>query len=243
MNKSLHIALGVACAVASASASAQKAGDWVLGTGWLHFAPQDSSTPLTFTAPVPAVVPGSGATVGNANTLGFNAHFFITDHWAVEGVIGVPPRFDLYGSGTLAPLGKLGSAKQWSPTLVGKYFFGDAQARFRPYLGAGVTYVRYTGVELTSSLQGTLNSRIGLPPGATTTSGELDSSFAPVLNAGLAWQFDRHWGASLSVSYIHLKTTADLTTRLVSTGASVASSQATIKINPIVTYLALTYRF
>ena len=39
---------------------AQQAGDWVVGAGWFHLSPQDSSKPLTFTAPVPAVVPGSG---------------------------------------------------------------------------------------------------------------------------------------------------------------------------------------
>ena len=112
MNKSLLFGLTAAAVAACGSASAQKAGDWVLGTGWLHFAPQDSSTPLRFTAPVPAEVPGSGASVSNADTFGLNAHYFITDNWAVEGVIGVPPRFDLNGTGTLAPVGKLGSAKQ-----------------------------------------------------------------------------------------------------------------------------------
>lgn len=243
MYRSRCIALAVASLAVCSVASAQQAGDWVLGAGWLYLSPQDSSSPLTFTAPVPAVVPGSGATIGNASTLGLSATYFITSQWAVEGVFGIPPTFDLAGSGTLAQLGKLGSARQWSPTVLGKYYFGDAEARWRPYLGAGVTYVRYSDVNLTPSLQGGLNSRIGLPPGASTTSAKLDSSFAPVVNAGITWQIDRHWGMVFSVSYIQLKTTANLTTSLVGSGFPVARSEARVKINPIVTYVAATYRF
>lgn len=215
----------------------------MVGAGWLYFSPQDSSSPLTFTAPVPAVVPGSGASVGNASTLGLSATYFFTHHWAAEGVFGVPPRFDLAGAGTLATVGKLGSAKQWSPTLLGKYYFGDAEASWRPYLGAGLTYVRYSNIQLTQSLQGALNSRIGLPPGASTTSADLSSSFAPVVNTGIAWQINRHWGMTFAVSYIPLKTTAKLTTSLAGTGIPVAYSQARVKIKPVVTSVAATYRF
>ena len=243
MHTSRRIAVAAASLVLCASAGAQQAGDWVLGAGWLYFSPHDSSSPLTFTAPVPAVVPGSGASVGTASTLGLSATYFFTSHWAAEGVFGIPPRFDLAGTGTLATLGKLGSARQWSPTLLGKYYFGEAEARWRPYLGAGLTYVRYSSIRLTPSLQGALNSRIGLPPGASTTSAKLDSSVAPVINAGIAWQIDRHWGMTFSVSYIRLKTTAKLTTSLVGAGLPVAQSQARVRIDPVVTWLAATYRF
>ncbi len=243
MYGSRRIALAVASVAVCSSSAAQQAGDWVLGAGWLYLSPQDSSSPLTFTAPVPAVVPGSGASIGSASTLGLSASYFVTSRWAVEGMFGIPPKFDLAGRGTLATLGKLGSARQWSPTVLGKYYFGQAEARWRAYLGAGVTYVRYRDVILTSSLQGALNSRIGLPPGASTTRAGLDSSFAPVVSTGIAWQIDRHWGAMFSLSYIQLKTTAHLTSNRVGSGLPLARSEARVKINPIVSYLAATYRF
>jgi outer membrane protein len=44
------------------------------------------------------------------------------------------------------------------------------------------------------------------------------------------------------VSYIPLKTKAKLTTTSI-TGLPVARSEASLKLNPIVTYLAATYRF
>jgi len=242
-NKAHRWLVAMLAALASTGALAQQAGDWVFGAGWLHFATRDSSSPLSFTAPRPTVLPGSGATVGNADTLGLSVNYFIDSHWVVEGVFGVPPKFDLYGIGTLASIGQLGEAKQWSPTVVGKYYFGDAEAKLRPYLGVGVAYVRYSGVKLTSSLQGALGARLGAPPGATVTTAKLDNSFVPVFNAGIAWQFDRHWGASFSVSYLPLKTTAVLSTNAALTGLPLARSQATVKVHPVIPYLAVTYRY
>ncbi|HEY2255482.1 MAG TPA: OmpW family protein, partial [Variovorax sp.] len=84
MKNTRPAALAIAAALASGSTWAQKAGDWQVGAGWLHFAPQDSSEPLVFTAPVPTVVPGTGATVSNSDTLGLNLTYFIDSHWAVE---------------------------------------------------------------------------------------------------------------------------------------------------------------
>jgi outer membrane protein len=240
--KTKFFALAALAALGSGSALAQKAGDWQVGAGWLHFAPQDSSKPLTVTSPIAAVVPGSGASVGTSDTLGLNLTYFIDSHWAVEGVMGVPPKFQLSGEGTLGPIGELGEARQWSPTLLAKYYFNDGEAKFRPYVGLGATYVWYSDVKLTPGLQGALANRLGLPPSAlSATTAKLDSSFTAVFNAGVAYQFDPHWGMAFSVSYIPLKTTAKLTTT--ARGFPVATSESSLKVNPIVPYLAVTYKF
>jgi outer membrane protein len=234
--------LGAVAALASGSAMAQKAGDWQVGAGWFHLAPQDSSKPLTLTSPVNQQLAGSGANVSNSDTLGFNATYFVDSHWAVEGVFGIPPKFKLDGAGTLAGVGELGQARQWSPTILGKYYFNEGQDKFRPFVGLGATYVWYNHVDLSSGLQNALSAQFRQAPGTTTTSGKLDSSFAPVFNVGAAYQFDPHWGVSFSVSYIPLKTKAKLTTSTAS-GAQLATSEASIKLDPIVPYLALTYKF
>ncbi|MDP9898391.1 OmpW/AlkL family protein [Variovorax ginsengisoli] len=238
---SIALAASAVAMCASTGALAQQAGAWQVGTGWLHFSPQDSSGPLTFTSPVNRQVPGSGAGVGNADTLGFNATYFFDSHWAGEAVVGVPPKFNLYGEGSLGRLGKLGEARQYSPTLLAKYYFNEGSAQFRPFVGFGATYVFYRSVKLTQGLQGAIAGQIGAPSALSSTSAKLDSSFAPVFNVGAAYQFDKHWGMSFSVSYIPLKTTAKLTTSV--RGNVVATSEARIKLNPIVPYLALTYTF
>jgi outer membrane protein len=235
-------ALAALAAFGSGGTMAQQAGDWQVGAGWLRLAPQDSSKPLTLTSPVPSVVAGSGASVSHSDTLGLNATYFIDSHWAVEGVLGVPPKFKLNGTGTLAQVGELGEARQWSPTVLAKYYFREGQERLRPFVGLGGTYVWYSNVNLTPSLQGAIGSQLHQAPLSTVTTAKLDSSFAPVFNVGVAWQLDAHWGLMASVSYIPLKTKARLTT--VSTlGLPVATSEASLKLNPVVPYVALTYKF
>ena len=240
--KKTMLAMAALGALASGSAMAQQAGDWVVGAGWFHLSPQDSSKPLTVTAPIPAVLPGSGASVSDSDTLGLSAMYFLDSHWAVEGVFGVPPKFKLNGTGTLGRVGQLGEARQWSPTILGKYYFNEGTSAFRPFVGVGATYVWYSDVKLTSNLQGALASQFRQSPLAVNTTAKLDSSFAPVINVGAAYQFDKHWGVSFSVSYIPLKTTAKLTTRNAA-GTTIGTSEARLKLDPIVTYLSATYRF
>ncbi|MET0543864.1 MAG: OmpW family outer membrane protein [Variovorax sp.] len=238
----IAVAVAAVAAFAATGALAQQAGSWQIGAGWLHFAPQDSSEPLTFTSPVHREVPGSGANVGSSDTLGINATYFVDNHWAVEGVMGVPPKFKLVGEGSLGPLGQIGEARQWSPTILGKYYFGETTAPWRPYVGLGLTYVWYSDVKISNSLQNAIGAQLRLPPGASSTTAKLDNSFAPVANVGVAYQFDRNWGMAVSVSYIHLKTTAKLTTTAAN-GATVATAESRLKLNPIVPYVAVTYTY
>src|SRR4051794_28188047 len=97
--KKTMFSLAALGALASGSAFAQNAGDWVAGAGWFHLAPQDSSKPLTVTAPVQSVLQGSGASIKDSDTLGLSLAYFLDSHWAVEGVLGVPPKFKLEGTG------------------------------------------------------------------------------------------------------------------------------------------------
>ena len=150
-------ALGVMSVMAalliSAAAHAQSAGDVVANLGWFHLAPQDSSQPLTVSAlGTSTTETGTGASVDNADTFGLTATYFITDHIAATAVLGVPPKFKLTGSGSLASLGQIGTAYEWSPTLLLKYYFNNAQSNLRPYLGAGGAYVWYSGVKLSSAM-------------------------------------------------------------------------------------------
>ena len=236
MTKAKSLVLAALVALASTGAMAQKAGDVQIGAGWLHLAPQDKSEQLTQTAPAYRVLPGTGSSVSDSDTLGLSATYFVTNNWAVEGVLGIPPKFDLNGEGALAGAGKLGEAKQWSPTLLAKYYFNSG-SKLRPFVGAGATYVWYSDVSLTDSMQKV--SGKGIP--GMYTEAEIDSKFAPVLNAGASYQFDKHWGISGSLSYIQLKTKATLTTNF--NGVPVGQSEAKLKLNPLVAYVAATYTF
>jgi len=241
----MQLKTSLAAAAASlcmCAAHAQSAGTVELGAGWMHFAPQVSSDPLTvstagnrFIGPHSFTVPGSGAAVPGSDTLGLSITYFVTDHIAPEFVLGIPPKFDLNGADSLDSLGKLGTVKLWSPTVLLKYYFGSAQAKLRPYVGIGVTRAWFSNATITNPALSNL-----LMSGPVSVSSVKDA-WAPVYNIGLSYAFSKHWVAGLSVSYVPLKTTVtlDSTSRLL--GAE--QSTANIKLNPIISYLDIAYKF
>jgi outer membrane protein len=235
-------AIGVFGVLGSEAALTQTTDDWVVGVGWAHYAPQYSSKPLTFSSPSASDVPGSGASISNADTLILSESYFVDSNWAVTGVGGVPPKFTLTGTGTLSAVGKLGEANLWGPALLGQYYFFESSSSVRPFMGLGVTYMWFTHVQLTSNLQGAVDTLINQPPKFTTTSANLDSTFAPVFNLGADWRFTKHLGASFTTYYIPAKTKINLTTRTTS-GQPIATSHLDLTLNPIVTSLIATYRF
>ncbi len=228
-------ALAVA-AVCAGPVMAQSAGSNIVNLGWFHFEPQDSSKGLTtLNGPTAGYYPNRHSSVGNADTLGFAFTHFFTDNLALTVDAGIPPKFKLKGTADLAPLGELGTAKQWSPALVAKYYFGQATSKFRPFVGAGVTYVWYSDVELSRNFQRAASL------GQGTASASLSKSWAPVLNLGAAYNFDENWSLNLSVSYIPLKTDADIT-GVMANGAQIRH-KTTLTIDPIVTFLSVGYKF
>ena len=80
-----------------------------------------------------------------------------------------------------------------------------------------------------------------MPPGMSTTTAKIGSKFAPVLNVGVNYAFTKNLGMTFSVSYIPMKTKATLTTSV--GGNTVAGSQTRGRLDPIVPFLYLTYKF
>ncbi|WP_341315691.1 OmpW family outer membrane protein [Paraburkholderia sp. IMGN_8] len=232
---------GIAALACMTAVHAQSAGSFYATTGWFHFAPQDSSDPLKETSvggtPVNISVPGTGAGIDSSDTIGLSLGYFVTDHIAAEAEIGIPPKFNLLGKGTFEQFGTLGSARQWSPALLFKYYFNDATAAFRPYAGLGVTYVWFTDAQITNTAfeQGVLHG---------PTSVSTDRSWAPVFNLGFNYAFNKHWFAGFSVSYIPLSVTATLTSNASTpVGNLTVTSEAKIRLNPIVTFAKIGYVF
>jgi outer membrane protein len=238
-------ALSVMAAFA-APVMAQSAGSNIVSVGWFHLAPQDSSQGITGVSGTLATAlntSGGGAnahsSVGNADTFGLALTHFFTDNVALTLDGGIPPKFHLKGQGTLTSQGEIGTAKQWSPALVAKYYFGDANDKFRPFVGAGATYVWYSNVQLSSGFQSYTNN-LGLAPYTGTATAKLSSSLAPVFTVGGSYNLTDRWSVGLSVSYIPLQTDATVT----ATGTSGTIVYKTrLTINPIVSFLSVGYKF
>lgn len=226
----------------SVGAHAQSAGSFVLSTGWMHIAPQVSTEPMqtqvnTARGSMSLSDSSISSSIRATNTIGLTGTYFITDHIAAEIAAGLPPRFSIYGAGSAEQYGKLGSARMWSPAILLKYYFGQANAAFRPYVGIGASYIWFSGANISNSAFET--NKLG---GDTTIS--VDKGLAPVLNAGLSYSFAKKWSAGFSISYIPVSRTITLDTPK-SSFPGVNSSRSTVKtqLNPIVTYVNIGYRF
>jgi outer membrane protein len=229
-----------------------------------NVAPVPINTPLRL--PNSFTSPGTGLSTNNADTVGLVFSHFITDHIAVTSVAGVPPKFQLKGHGTIQPPGPAGalgkqdigdpavnpivkSVRQWSPALIFQYYFASATDKFRPFLGIGVSYNWFSDIQLNNNFVKSTQDNLGAilaagagKPGQTTVEAKASSSWAPVFNAGAIYNITDRWGIVASVTYIPLKTTSSTIIKAAD-GTELGVSKAELKADPIITYLAVSYKF
>ncbi|MGS0892619.1 OmpW/AlkL family protein [Burkholderia stagnalis] len=277
MKKTLLCAAAGAAALAPLAVRAQSAGSNVVTLGWFHVAPQQSSTPMTTNvAPTPIntplrlppsfTSPGTGLRTNSADTVGLTVSHFLTDHIAVTSVAGVPPVFKVSGQGTIKPPGPAGalgtqniglaavnpivkSVRQWSPAVLLQYYFGQATAKFRPFLGIGVSYNWFSDLQLNTNFIKQTQDNLGAvlaagagKPGTTSVEAKASSSWQPVFNAGLQYNMTEHFGLIASVTYIPLKTTSTVTIKAAD-GTVLSESKSDLKADPIISYVGMTYKF
>lgn len=165
------------------------------------------------------VPPGADAETGNATTLLLTYERLFTPNVGVELVIGVPPKIKAKATGTVAFLGDdILSARNVAPTLIVNYHFGSDGDRFRPYLGAGINYTKFTDVKSKLAPDVKLSDSSGL-----------------VLQAGLDYAFNKDWGLFASVARVDTKS------KLVAAGTTVLTTE--IDFRPVTYSFGLSYRF
>ena len=121
------VSLLVAAALLAPSAFAHQAGDFLVRGGAITVSSNSSGDDVL----------GSGHLKAENNTqLGLTFSYMLTDNWGVE-LLGATPFSHSVGT---AGLGEVAKVKHLPPTLVAQYYFGNAQSKVRPYVGAGINY-------------------------------------------------------------------------------------------------------
>lgn len=215
----INIAVLLALTLAGGNAAAQSAGPWSAKAGYNQFFPQVKSGDITG-------VPGAKVDVGDGGAPFASAAYMFSDSVSAELAFGVPPKLDIDGRGTIEQAGKIADAKVWSPILMFQYRFGRPDSAFRPYVGLGGTYVKFSSVTTTPILSMLTN------PGGTTTAA-IDNAWGAVAQIGATYSIDKNWFIDGSIVPMRVKTTAHL-----STGQSV-----NVKVNPVLVNIAVGYRF
>ncbi|OIN06769.1 OmpW family outer membrane protein [Oceanisphaera psychrotolerans] len=199
------LSLLVAAALLAPSAFAHQAGDILVRGGAATVAPHSSGDDVL----------GSGSLEPNSNTqLGLTLSYMMTDNWGVELLAATP----FSHSVSTAGLGEVAKIKHLPPTLVGQYYFGNAQSKVRPYVGAGINYTTFFDEEGRGALEG--------------TTVKLDDSWGLAAQAGIDMAVNENLFVNASAWLIDIDTDVD-------------SAVGTFKTNidPVVLMVGLGYRF
>jgi outer membrane protein len=217
--KFLRIVFFSSLAAVASHVTAQSEGTWSAKAGYNQFRPQVNSGDIT-------AVPGAKVDVDKGGAVFGSVSYMVTDNISGEFAFGVPPKLDIKGDGVIAQAGKIADTKVWSPILMAQYRFGSASSMFRPYVGVGATYVKFTDVETTPIL-----SMLTNPGGSTSAS--IDSAWGAVVQLGITYNFREKWFLDASIVPMRLKSTAHLST----------GQKVDVKVNPILANVAVGFSF
>lgn len=144
----------------------------------------------------------------------------------------------------------LATAKAWSPTVIATYTFFDEHAFIRPYLGFGMSYSFFTDLEMNPRVEEQLNEKALLIAAITANPNALEIRvkpdaepvFSAVGTIGLNINLTKQFGITASASYLPTRTTIEINATD-SKGHLVANAKSDVDIDPIIYFVALSYRF
>ncbi|MEW6098926.1 MAG: OmpW family outer membrane protein [Pseudomonadota bacterium] len=135
--------------------------------------------------------------------------YFFTPNLAAELILTYPQKHDVRAGGT-----KIGSLKHLPPTLTVQYHF-DGMGAFKPYVGAGLNYTRFSNVDL--------------PAGVTIDK----DSFGLALQVGADYEISKNVYLNLDVKKVQIRTDVK------AGGAKLG----TFKVDPLLVGVGVGFRF
>ena len=195
----------IAAAFASPAVLAHQAGDILVRGGLAFVSPQTSSDDVL----------GTGELDIDSNMqLGLTLSYMLTDNWGVELLAATPFSHSVATPG----LGEVAKAKHLPPTLMAQYYFGDANSKVRPYVGAGINYTTFFDEEGRGALAGTDVS--------------VDSSWGLAGQVGLDMAINDRWFVNASAWLIDIDTDVHTAVGTINTS-----------IDPVAFMFGVGYRF
>ena len=191
------LALSVVASLASPLAAQAQEGPWLVRVRAVNLdsANKDST--------------GLELSVNNKVIPEVDISYFISPNIAAELILTYPQKHTLKAGGN-----EIGTLKHLPPTLTAQYHFTDLGA-FKPYLGAGVNYTRFSSVEL--------------PAGV-----DIDrNSYGLAVQAGFDYEVAKNVYVNVDVKKVQIRTD-------VSAGGSKIGE---FKVDPLLVGVGVGYRF
>jgi outer membrane protein len=204
-NQVKFLAVALATMLAAGGTCAQTAGTWMLRAGATTLAPVGPSGCMS----APDYGDGSGCTRSNvsaATQLSGGVTYMYTDNISVDVPLALPFKHDVIGAGSMQGAGKLGEVQALPMTLFLQYRFLQANSKFRPYVGIGLTYAKFFKAQGSYHLTQTTN------PGGPATTFTVDSKSVVTPQIGATVALNDKWFADVFYSKSKLSTTTHFST-------------------------------
>ncbi len=158
---------------------------------------------------------GLDLTVNNKVFPEVDISYFFSPNVALELVLTYPQKHTLKAGGT-----EIGTLKHLPPTLSAQYHFTDLGA-FKPYVGAGLNYTRFSAVNFTPAVVTALNPSID------------KNSFGLAVGAGFDYEIQKNVYFNVDVKKVQIRTDVS------SNGTKVGE----FKVDPLLVGVGIGYRF
>ncbi len=196
MTKNL-LALAILCATTSGAAYAQQQdGQWLVRARAVHLDISNGGA-----------AGAAGVSINDKWIPEVDVSYFFTPNFAAELVLTYPQKHDVRLNG-----GQIGTLKHLPPSLLGQYHFTGMGA-FKPYVGAGINYTRFSNVNIAG--------------GALTVK---KNSWGPALQVGFDYALDKNWSLNFDVKKLYIDTT-------------VSGGIGKFKVDPVLVGVGVGYRF
>ncbi|MCB1995654.1 MAG: OmpW family protein [Burkholderiaceae bacterium] len=140
--------------------------------------------------------------------------YFFSPNLAAELILTYPQKHDVRAGGS-----NIGSLKHLPPTLTLQYHFGGMS--FRPYVGAGLNYTRFSSVQFAPAVVTALDPSID------------KNSFGLALQAGVDFPLGDGWLLNLDVKKVQIQTDV----------YSAGTKAGTFKVDPLLLAVGVGKRF
>ena len=199
MKKQITLAAAALCTLMSGAAMAQQTteGPWLVRARAVHLdsANKDST--------------GLNLSVNDKWLPEVDITYFFNKNIAAELILTVPQRHTLSAGGTA-----IGSLKHLPPSLLVQYHFTDAPG-FKPYVGAGVNYTRFSSIRLPAGVDVDRNS------------------FGGALQLGVDIPVAKDVYLNFDVKKVYIKTDV----------SAAGNKSGTVKVDPVLFGIGLGWRF
>lgn len=201
----------------SGGAYAHDAGEFFVRAGSATVRPTEGSD---------GILGSLGVNVSNNTQLGLTMTWMATENVGIELLAATPFRHRV---GTEAT-GDLATVHHLPPTLMAQWYFGDANSKVRPYIGAGINYTTFFDEKFNDT---------GKSAGLSDLS--MKSSWGAAGQVGLDYLVNRDWLLNASVWYMDI----DSKTKFKSDGTLLpaGSYSNNVRLDPWVFMFSAGYRF